>query len=106
MKIQRLAGSNSPTASKPSINNGVASLKVSNVPRGATSDELHSAMLEAGCIGDITDVYIPKGDRGFGFVRFSDYNEAEVAAQLQVFLRGAAVGLELATEQPKQPPSW
>merc|ERR1719491_1581279 len=87
----------------PGISQDAPSIKVSSVPPGTSSDELHKAVLAAGCRGAITDVYIPKGDRGFGFVRFSGMRDAEAAANLQVFLRGAPVELEISVSQRKGP---
>lgn len=87
----------------PKVSEDAPSLKVSSVPAGTSSDELHKAVLAAGCRGGITDVYVPKGDRGFGFVRFSSMREAEAASYLQVFVRGVPVGLEISVAQRKGP---
>merc|ERR1719401_3230179 len=77
------------------------SIKVSSVPDGTSSDELHQAMITAGCRGGITDVYIPKGNRGFGFVRFTSMREAEMASQLNVRVNGSPVQLEIAVSERK-----
>lgn len=85
----------------PDISADAPSLKVSGVPAGTTSEELHKAVVAAGCRGNITDVYIPKGDRGFGFVRFGGMREAEAELQLQVNVRGTPVELEISVAQRK-----
>mmetsp|Transcript_74686 Transcript_74686/g.216731 ORF Transcript_74686/g.216731 Transcript_74686/m.216731 type:complete len:743 (-) Transcript_74686:169-2397(-) len=78
------------------------SVKVNNVPVGATSEALHQALLAAGCAGHITDVYVPQGDRGFAFVRFGDQGEAEEATLLEVCLGDRILGLELATSEKRR----
>jgi len=79
------------------------SVKVSSLPRGTTSAELHDALMAAGCQGQIADVYVPKGDRGFGFVRFAEVFEAEEAALLSPVVRRTPVQLEVAVKDRKAP---
>jgi len=78
------------------------SVKVSNVPPGTTSDMLHQALVGAGCSGEIVDVYVPKGDRGFAFVRFRAPEEAHQAAQLVIWAGDQQLGMEVAVSQRKQ----
>lgn len=85
----------------PDVSADAPSLKVSNIPRGTTSEELHQAVVDAGCTGSITDVYIPKGNRGFGFVRFDSRQDTEAAARLKVFVKDSAVDLEVAVAPRK-----
>jgi RNA recognition motif-containing protein len=85
----------------PDVSADAPSIKVSNLPRGATSDELHQAFKDAGCRGGITDVYVPKGNRGFGFVRFENRRDADAAADLKVWVHDAAVDLEVAVAPRK-----
>lgn len=76
-------------------------MKVSAVPPGTTPEELRAALVQAGCGGRITDVYVPKGDRGFAFVRFNTVAEALETANLAATLRGAPLGLEIAVQERK-----
>lgn len=85
----------------PDVSADAPSIKVGNLPPGTSSDELHKAVLSAGCRGGITDVYIPKGDRGFGFVRFSNMRQAEDVARLQVYCRGSVLTMEISVGQRK-----
>jgi len=85
----------------PDVKPDAPSLKVSNIPRGATSEELHQAFIDAGCTGGITDVYIPKGNRGFGFVRFESRSDTEFASRLKVHVRDIDVDLEIAVAPRK-----
>jgi len=89
----------------PNTSPDAPSVKVSGMPAGASSQELHAALLEAGLGGKATDVYVPRGNRGFGFVRFATPHEAEAASRLQPWLRGARLSLELAVQERRAPPA-
>merc|ERR1711972_868866 len=54
-----------------------------------------------GCTGQIIDIYIPKGNRGFGFARFQTAEMAEDAANLHVEVRRHPLALELAVAERK-----
>lgn len=75
------------------------SVKVSSVPPGVTAKELQGALIYAGCAGNITDVYVPQGNRGFAFIRFSTIQEASDCAQLSLYLHGSQLGLEMAVQE-------
>lgn len=83
----------------PDVSPNAPSVKVSGVPPGTSSEMIHAALISAGCASPITDVYVPKGDRGFAFVRFARQQEAEAATQLQAYLRGSPLGLEVAVQE-------
>merc|ERR1719265_834807 len=85
----------------PDVSLDTPSVKVTGVPPGTGSDQLHQALLAAGCTGNITDVYIPKGDRGFGFVRFARQEDAERLLQLPVGIFGVPLSLEMAVSARK-----
>lgn len=85
----------------PTVTKDAPSVKVSGLPSGATSEELHRALQEAGCKGRIVDVYIPKGDRGFGFARFDQEEEAADAAFLECHIRGATLVMEMSKNDRK-----
>jgi len=89
----------------PEVNADTPSVRVSRLTVGASSEELHAAFCEAGCSGRITDVYVPKGNRGYGFVRFSNLRDAEDAVGLSVYVRGHDVDLELAVANRKTKPA-
>jgi len=80
----------------PDANADAPSVKVSNLPPNTSSEELHEAFMQAGCRGQITDVYVPKGNRGFGFVRFARPHDVEQASTLEVNVRGCQLGIEVA----------
>jgi len=85
----------------PNISPDAPSVKVSGIPPNTTSPELHKALLDAGCTGKVTDVYVPKGNRGFGFFRFASFTEAEEASRLQVWVRGVCLSLDIAVQERK-----
>jgi hypothetical protein len=101
MASGNVAGRGAAREAMPNVSGDAPSLKVSGVPPGTSSDELHQAVTAAGCRGNITDVYIPKGDRGFGFVRFAGFHEAEAAVTLQVIVRGTPLSLEISVAPRK-----
>mmetsp|Transcript_1267 Transcript_1267/g.3585 ORF Transcript_1267/g.3585 Transcript_1267/m.3585 type:complete len:795 (-) Transcript_1267:175-2559(-) len=85
----------------PNISPDAPSVKVSGLPPGTAAQELHKALLDAGCVGKVTDIYVPKGNRGFGFVRFALDTEAEDASRLEVWIRGAQLGMDIAVQERK-----
>jgi len=85
----------------PNVSPDAPSVKITGLPPGTSSEELHQALLDAGCQGEIIDVYVPKGNRHFGFVRFPEPSMAEDATFLHVSVRGVAVEMELAANDRK-----
>jgi len=88
----------------PDINPNAPSVKASGVPPEVTAQELHRALLDAGCTGKVTDVYVPKGNRGFGFIRFATHSEAEDALTLSIRVRSSRLSLELAVQERRVQP--
>jgi len=95
----RSGDSNAPI--NPNVSPDAPSVKITGLPPGTTSEELHQALLEAGCTGHIIDVYVPKGERRFGFVRFPEQGMAADATFLNCLVRGQAVEMELASNDRK-----
>lgn len=106
--LKRMRETHVPTdvPDNPETGADTPSVRVSRLTLGASSEELHAAFREAGCRGRVTDVYVPKGNRGYGFVRFSNMRDAQEASELPaVYVRGQAVELELAVASRKTKPT-
>jgi len=76
------------------------SIRVGNLPKGVTADDLCEAFTMNG-IDSMTDCYIPPG-RCFGFVRFSTLAEGHDALRQSLFLRGHCLELEVAMAQKRR----
>jgi hypothetical protein len=85
---------------RPAMAKAEYSVKVSGVGRGIGSNDVRKVLEDAG-YRDITDVYMPPG-REFGFVRFSNEEEAQRAVDQQgLVVRGKELGLEMAVSDKK-----
>jgi len=71
---------------------GEVSVKIGNLPDGATSDDVREAFAAHG-VDSMTDCYIPPGKK-FGFLRFASIAEGEFALTRAVVLRGFRLSLE------------
>jgi len=74
-----------PTKSKPG-KGPPSKLFVGRVPKGTTEDELRECFSK---FGPLSDVYIPHNFRGFGFVKFTNVEDAEEASKATHVLKGA-----------------
>eukprot|EP01029_Cantina_marsupialis_P023768 TRINITY_DN598_c0_g1_i2.p1 TRINITY_DN598_c0_g1~~TRINITY_DN598_c0_g1_i2.p1 ORF type:complete len:144 (-),score=18.75 TRINITY_DN598_c0_g1_i2:101-496(-) len=90
---------------------GLISVKVSNIDRESNADSLREAFEKYGTIGD---VFVPRDNytmrnRGFGFVRFKNKEDAEDAisdADGRLEIDGARINCEIArygrNERPRR----